>query len=264
MIEGKTYTLFGKGNSSQSFYDEVSSLCDELLDRFSWKEIQMAGYIRKQSENRRKLKKSAGRDPESSEISYILNRCHEVLQPFTMDIEKHLDSVPIHQHLTDPELLTNREQYYLYMLEFELENRLNRQAFARANYRIALLPYCLKESHTTCRASKDGIEYECKACLKTCFINKASRILKEHDVDPYILSRGRISKLLKDLMAEHGSVGVLGIACLAELIAGMRLCIKAGLPVLGIPLDANRCGRWLEEMKDTSVDLQAFERLVNK
>lgn len=263
MIEGKTYTLYGKGEHTQSFYDDTASLCSELLDRFSWEEKQLARFIRQQSRNKRKLKRAAGTDPAASEIAFILKRCDEVLGPYTTDIEAHLDSVPIRLHLTDPELLTSREQYYLYMLEIELENRMNRQAFADASYRIALLPYCLKESHAKCKARKDGIEVECKACLKTCSINKASTILKANNVDPYILSRGRVRKLLKDLVEEHGSIGVLGMACIAELIAGMRLCIEAGLPVLGIPLNANRCPRWFDEMKDTSVDLQVLEDLMH-
>jgi hypothetical protein len=263
MIEGKTYTLYGKGERTQSYYDDVAGLCEEFLGYFSWQEQQLVEHIRNQSRNRRRLRQNAGKDPDASETAFILNRCNEALRPYTTDIEAHLGSFSHRFHLSESELRTSREQYYLHMLEIELENRINRQAFADANYRIALLPYCLKESHTNCRARKDGIEVECKACLETCYINKSSAILRKNRVDPYILSRGRVRKLLEELVLEHGSVGVLGMACIAELIAGMRLCIEAGLPVLGIPLDANRCPRWMGTMHETSVDLLSLERLVN-
>jgi hypothetical protein len=263
MIEGKTYTLYGKYGSTQSYYADVAGLVDEFLSYFSWDEKQMAEDVRKQSRSRRKLKQCMKRDPEASETAFILSRCQEVLRVYTTDIEAYLGSLSHRLHLSDSELRTSREQYYLYMIEIELVNRINRQAFADADYRIALLPYCLKESHSNCRARKDGIEVECKACLENCCINRSSGILRENKVDPYILSRGRVRKLLEDLVLEHGRVGILGMACIAELIAGMRLCLGEGLPVLGIPLDANRCPRWMGTMHETSVDLQALERLVH-
>jgi hypothetical protein len=54
----------------------------------------------------------------------------------------------------------------------------------------------------------------------------------------------------------------MGIACMVELVWGMRLCMKAGLPVVGIPLNANRCGRWMDGFYNTSVDLEAVTSLT--
>ena len=63
-------------------------------------------------------------------------------------------------------------------------------------------------------------------------------------------------------MRQHGSIAVLGIACVVELIRGMRLCMKAKLPVMGIPLNANRCARWMDGFYETSVDLSALENIL--
>jgi hypothetical protein len=57
-------------------------------------------------------------------------------------------------------------------------------------------------------------------------------------------------------------VGVLGIACIPELVSGMRMCAGAGLPVVGIPLDANRCARWWGEFYYNTVNLRQLERLL--
>ena len=51
-----------------------------------------------------------------------------------------------HKYIRDKELLSSREQYYLYMIEFELVNRIHRERFANSSFRIALLPHCLKET----------------------------------------------------------------------------------------------------------------------
>jgi hypothetical protein len=47
-----------------------------------------------------------------------------------------------------------------------------------------------------------------------------------------------------------------------ELTFGMRSCRSRGIPVMGIPLNANRCIRWFGEFFPNSVDLQELERLV--
>ncbi len=72
----------------------------------------------------------------------------------------------------------------------------------------------------------------------------------------------RLKSLLSELRDREGSVGVLGVACIPELLRGMRLCIGLDIPVVGIPLNANRCMRWMGAFYPTSVDLEALRKLV--
>jgi hypothetical protein len=67
---------------------------------------------------------------------------------------------------------------------------------------------------------------------------------------------------LKRLKQEHISVGALGIACIPELAMGMRLCIRTGIPPVGIPLNANRCARWMSQAHETSFNLEQLEELL--
>jgi hypothetical protein len=64
------------------------------------------------------------------------------------------------------------------------------------------------------------------------------------------------------LLRQKAALGVLGIACIPELVWGMRRCARAGMPVLGLPLDANRCARWLGEFRPNSVNLTRLETLL--
>jgi hypothetical protein len=68
--------------------------------------------------------------------------------------------------------------------------------------------------------------------------------------------------LLKEIKHKHQSVGVLGIACIPELARGMKLAIRLGIPPIGVPLDANRCARWLGKAKESSFNLKKLENLV--
>jgi hypothetical protein len=261
-VKGKTYSLFGNGVSTRVFYEKVASLVESILENEQLQEVQLMEVLRVLSRKARSLSGSVrpGRNREQS--ARILGQLHESLQVYMTDIEFHIRSAPFLKHITDRELFTNREQYYFYMIEFELVNRIHKNAFLEAPYKIALLPYCLRESQTRCKAEADQFDYRCKGCSKDCFIHHVSRLLREHGVEPYIWRNSRLKTMLKDLVREHGRVGVAGIACLVELIMGMRRVQTAGLPVVGIPLNANRCPRWMGDFHDTSVDLDALKSLL--
>ncbi len=261
-IYGKTYSLFGEGSTTGPFYRDLSSLTDELLGQYEQSEKRLLESVQSSSRNRRGLRRSRTIGRDSSADGHLLTRVHEVLSIYIGEVEKHVRSLGLYRYISDRDLFTSREQYYLYMIEFELLNRMHIQAFRKSNYRVALLPYCMKESHESCKAAPDEVDFRCRGCLKTCYINRVSNLLRQYDVNPYILSQGRVSLLLKELWARHGSIGVMGIACVAELIWGMRMCLKAGVPVIGIPLNANRCPRWMGRMHETSVDLDAIRDLL--
>ncbi len=88
-------------------------------------------------------------------------------------------------------------------------------------------------------------------------------MLKEKNITPYIWIEINLKNLFKLLIKKYGSIGVLGIACIPELINGMRSCIKKGIPVVGIPLNANRCKRWMGEYHENSFSVERLEKLVS-
>jgi hypothetical protein len=81
-------------------------------------------------------------------------------------------------------------------------------------------------------------------------------------LSPYATNvRTRLNGLTIRSVTDRGlegrrAFGVLGIACIPELAWGMRDCMKRKIPVVGIPLDANRCMRWMGRFEDTSVNLE--------
>jgi hypothetical protein len=263
-VYGRTYSLFGQATLTEPFYRKISRLTDEVLARLSLPENKALVYVQTMSRQKWKLRKASGKPAGSSGLTDILQRMDGELAEYLPGLRQHLREVPFYKIISDRELYCSREQYYLYMVEFELVNRVHQKAFLEADFRIALLPYCLSESRTDCRASPDEIDNICRRCLKTCYINRVSKVLRDHQVSPYIWSRGSLKEMFGKLAGKHGSIGVLGIACLVELIRGMRYCMKVGLPVMGIPLNANRCNRWMDVFQDTSVDLGALERILDR
>ncbi len=103
-----------------------------------------------------------------------------------------------------------------------------------------------------------------QGCSGVCDINAVSKILRRHGVQPYIWMTANLQSLFRKLKKEGRHLGVLGIACIPELVSGMRLCARAEVPVVGIPLDANRCARWWGEFYPNTVNLQQLEKLLGQ
>jgi hypothetical protein len=113
-------------------------------------------------------------------------------------------------------------------------------------------------------ASPDELDHLCKGCSKQCTINSISKLLKQSEVTPYIWLKADLKKLFKTFQNNSENPSVLGIACIPELVFGMRLCRKYNIPVVGIPLDANRCSRWMGDFYYNSVNTNKLNKILYK
>jgi len=148
------------------------------------------------------------------------------------------------------------------MLEIELTNRLFITEFKSSDKKIALMPYCLQDFTVNCKSEKSDFDYQCKHCSPRCFQNFASEILKSNHIEPFIWMDGNMRQLAKYAWKEKLTFGILGIACIPELTWGMRNCRRNNIPVVGIPLNANRCVRWFGRFFPNSIDLAELEKLL--
>jgi hypothetical protein len=260
-IEGKTYTLFGNSDSTGEYYKTIS----DLADRVSSMEADTRNLIEKLqrfSARKRSLRRALKKKKDGSLTDEILNLIDPYLNKYTTSAEEHLKHIPLSKRW-DKSIATSREQYHLYMLEAELTNRLNIAEFRKSDRKVALLPYCLQDFTVDCRSEKTGFDYQCRHCSAGCYQNHTSKILKANGIEPYIWQSGSMKKLAKETLMNKKSFAVLGIACIPELINGMRACRKNSIPVVGLPLNANRCVRWYGKFFPNSVDLEELNRLLS-
>jgi hypothetical protein len=260
-IEGKTYSLFGNSDSTEDYYQLVASLADKILENNP--DIpSVIEILIKYSSKKRYLKKILRNPVHNELISDWINLIDPELKQFTNKTEEHLSNLPLTKSF-DRRLATTREQYHLYMLEIEMTNRLNSAGFKNAGRKIALMPYCLQDFAVSCKAAKSGFDYQCKSCSSLCFQNHAGSILKKNNVEPYIWMGGSIKEMAKSTLKNGQSFGILGIACIPELVWGIRKCSKYKIPVVGMPLNANRCARWFGEFFPNSINLDELEKLIS-
>ncbi len=261
-VAGKTYSLFGSGPSTAEYYRKIGALADRLLE-LEPDILDLIKILEQASRKRRFLKKQlrVSGQPKNELLHLAVTTARDLLVPHTAAVHSHLKELSMLKRW-DGTLFTSEEQYHLYMLLVELANRAWGEAFRRAGRRIAFLPYCLRDLSANCRSGPGGLDYICKGCSKDCYVNRVSALLREARVKPYLWMSADLKSLLRELRDREGSIGVLGVACVPELLRGMRLCIGLNIPVVGIPLDANRCMRWMGAFHPTSVDLDALSKLV--
>ncbi len=261
-VAGKTYSLFGSGPSAADYYRKISTLADRVLEL----EPDIVGLIKtleRASRKKRSLKKELrlSDSPGGEVVNFAVTAARDLLAPHTALVNAHLQELSFLKRW-DGTLFTSEEQYHLYMLLIELANRAWGEAFRTAGRRIAFLPYCLRDLSANCRSGPGELDYICKGCSKDCYVNRVSALLRETSVEPYLWMNASLKSLLRELLDQEGSIGVLGVACVPELFRGMRLCMGLNIPVVGIPLNANRCIRWMGAFHPTSVDLDALSTLV--
>ena len=258
-VQGKTYNLFDKDSDADIYYHQIKKLADEQINKFG-SASSLLPKIQQLSKNQRKLsqylKKNSG-----IEDSILLKELNQTFHPYTLATEQHLKGLPFWK-FRDRRLATTEPQYHLYMLEIELFNRLNKFEFLKADHKIALLPHCLRDLSKNCKSEKEGFDVVCKNCSKDCYTNDVSKILKNNNIHPYIWMRSDFKKLGKQLKLKNKTLGILGIACIPELMAGLRKCQKYSIPAVGIPLNANRCARWFGEFFPTSVNTDQLKNLL--
>lgn len=183
-VQGKTYSLFGKNDTTSGYYLLIKDLTRSILEKWNDPKsilLTIQSYSKRKSALRRM---SSGKD-DPGVISFILRSLNKSLSNYTENVELHLKNLPV-TRLWDRSLSTTREQYHLYMLEIELSNLINANKFRPAEKKIALLPHCLRDFSVDCKSAPDAFDYQCKHCSENCFENYLSRLLEENNIDPYI------------------------------------------------------------------------------
>ncbi len=258
---GKTYSLQDANGSSDAYYERISGIADRFMricDTASL--LRAVEQIRK---NNGRIRKSVTTGLDESVCSRLVGLLHDDFSRYTANVQAHLKGLsPLRRW--DRVLGMTEPQYHVSFLEIELVNRLNAYRFRRCTTKIAFLPHCLRDLTADCHSAIRGEDYVCKGCSKACGINAVSKLLRRHGVKPYIWMTANLKKLFKGLRKQGEQVGVFGIACVPELAKGMRMCTEAGIPVVGVPLDANRCRRWWGEFRPNAVNLTVVEDLLGE
>ncbi len=253
-VNGKTYSLFADSPTSDKYFKIVTELTDFLLEKFDLNENDLLKVII--LSNKKKLFRY-----KDEKLEYVNNNLKNHLSKYMSGVKKHLRGMSILQRF-DATLRTKEHQYFWYMIEIELVNRIYIHQFIQADFKMALLAHCLRDFRPRCLSVVGDFEHVCQGCTRDCHIHLGSKLLKQFGIEPYISVTMDQKKLFQELKKRYPDMAALGIACIHELVRGIRLCLSLEIPAIGIPLDANRCARWMEKAYETSFNLKELEKLI--
>ena len=254
-IIGKTYSLFGNIESTKEFYVFINTILDQLLNKYE-NESSLLDALYAASRRKSNYSRVILENP-------VLDNSVSLFASYTSGVKNHLKQQPVLK-FWDGIMKLKEWQYHIYMLEFALINRINREKFMNCEVKIALLPHCLRDLSKECKASVNGLDIQCQHCSEFCLINESSKILNNNGIEPYIWMNTDLRSILRNKQSGKKSIGILGIACIPELIRGMCSCLKKRIPVVGLPLDANRCIRWMGSFNTNSINIEMLNLLVSE
>jgi hypothetical protein len=162
----------------------------------------------------------------------------------------------------DSTLSTKEEKYHLYMIEIEVVNRIHREEFKRSEYKFALIAHCLRDFRPGCRSVRGDIEAVCRGCTEECFVRLGSVLLEKYGIKPYISVEMDQEKLFRRLKQETPQHRCSGNRMYPGACCGHEAVHPPGIPAVGIPLNANRCARWMSQANETSFNLEQLEELL--
>lgn len=256
-MRGKTYTLGDPSGSSIEYFRLIREIADRYLSEYPDKESLLT-LLRDGGSKGSIFRKLFGNGKDVLDLSESLSN---YLSKYTTDTGRHLDELSISDRF-DSVIATKEVEYHLNMLEIEITNRVNRDRFITSDHKVALLAHCLRDFRDDCRSEPGDIEYLCRHCEEDCSVHLGSLVLGKYGIKPYISATMDHKTLFTGLKKQHPSLGALGIACIPQLVQGMRLCDRLGVPSVGVPLDVNRCAMWLGWTGEAWFNLEELEYLL--
>lgn len=154
-------------------------------------------------------------------------------------------------------------EYYINMVGAQILNRVFREEFQAADKVYLFVPGCMAARMEGCRAEAGRIGYVCRQCTVSCPIRLAGQIGARYGADTVIVYHS--SELYHTKVpSEETSYGVIGVACVLNLISGGLKARELGYIPQCVLL--NYCGckqHWDLEGLVTDIDKDRLEQILN-
>lgn len=188
-----------------------------------------------------------------------------VLGKYTANVNKFL-SEKHHEHLFQEDVIfcgRKEMEYHLNMVGAEVMNMAFRKEFEERPRKALLLPGCMRFSQEICRANDTNLGLRCTGCSKSCNVNKLTKIGDEYGFEVYIISH-ESSAFSKSTKEDRDELGIIGVACVSNLIAGGWKSESLEIPAQCVLLDYSSCkNHWHEEGFPTDININQLMQLFN-
>lgn len=191
-------------------------------------------------------------------------RSQELLGKFTTNVDPYINRRWKELKWKENEVFCSRRrvEYHLNMVGAELMNRAFQYDFARKKEYRVLLPICMRKfGNDSCRAVRTEQGYACKGCAKDCQVNAIRKIGNDLNFQVYIIPHASTAFARERL--HTGDVGIVGVACVLNLISGGYQAKALGYEPQCVILNHSGCAQhWHESGLVTSIDLDRLRAIM--
>lgn len=150
----------------------------------------------------------------------------------------------------------SRVQYHLNMVGAEILNRVFKGRFLETKEKWVLLPACMRANYDKdCKALETQNGYKCMQCTSTCNVNKLTQLGSKYGFKVLIIPHE--STPFTKTKIESGKIGIIGIACVLNLIQGGWKAIELGFVPQCVLLEYSGCkAHWTKTGISTEINIE--------
>ena len=188
---------------------------------------------------------------------YFEDISQEVLGIYTKNVNLFLKNIDKKYKYREDFLFCSRKEveYHLNMVGAQIMNEAYRKEFLKTKEKRLLLPSCMRiKDEKNCKAIKTEEGYICNSCSKNCNVNKYDKLGKKYNFQVYIIpheSSISVKNKIKD-----GHIGIIGVACVLNLISGGLKAKNLGFVPQCVFLDYCGCkDHWYDKGIITDINM---------
>ena len=185
---------------------------------------------------------------------------------YTENVQAYLQQNKKALHGREDQFFCSRPQveYHLNMVGAQIMNNSLREEFLQTDRKILLLPACMAKSRN-CKAILFENSLQCQHCSPDCNVSKTSREMSKAGVDTLLIKHtSDFSKWLKP-WANQTNTGIIGTACVLNLMGGGYEMRNLGIPSQCIYLNFSGCkNHWDKTGVPTEIDIEKAKLLIEK
>lgn len=208
------------------------------------------------------LKSEAAEDIIATSITlaaWFGDRSEEALGKYTVNVERYLNELRPEHYWHEDVIFCGRRrvEYHLNMVGAEIMNRAFRERFLKTRDKVVLIPLCMRIlPEGECKGRHDEKGFRCAGCTEGCSVFDLIRMGKEKGFRVETVSHeSSISTNRGSYSWLNGDTGVVGVACVLNLISGGWLLDDMDISAQCVLLDYCGCkNHWNREGIPTEIN----------
>ena len=197
---------------------------------------------------------------------YFCDNAKKTLGKYTSHVDTFINqNITCHINQEDIIFCSRTEiEYHLNMFGAEIMNRIFKADFEKRPRKAVLLPGCMKNPKgERCIASEERLGECCKMCNNNCPVCEITKKGLKDNFEVYIISH-ESSAFSNATEKDNEELGVVGVACVLNLIAGGWKARSIGMPAQCVILNYVGCSNhWTDNPFSTSINYLELEKILS-